>query len=116
MGTLHVAIDLVFVGRIQHLQNRLPALRTSHSRLWIGRKYLHRLQPPLPYGFRLVTHRPLRAATFAGGFTPVSGDTFKVLTFASAGGTFSSVGGVNLPNGLNLTAVYDTMDVTLDVS
>jgi hypothetical protein len=30
--------------------------------------------------------------------------------------TFSSVSGVNLPGGLNLTAVYDTMDVTLEVS
>jgi hypothetical protein len=55
-------------------------------------------------------------ATFVGGFVPVSGNTFKVLTFASASGTFSTVTGVNLPNGLNLTAVYDTTDVRLQVS
>jgi hypothetical protein len=56
------------------------------------------------------------SATFVNGFAPVSGDTFKVLTFSSATGTFATVTSVALPTGLNLTAVYDTSDVTLDVS
>jgi hypothetical protein len=51
-----------------------------------------------------------------GGFAPTAGNTFKVLSFASATGAFNTVTGVNLAGGLNLLAVYDTTDVTLDVN
>jgi hypothetical protein len=55
-------------------------------------------------------------ATFVNGFAPASGSTFKVLKFTSATGTFSTVTAVNLPNSLSLSAVYNTTDVTIDVS
>jgi autotransporter-associated beta strand protein len=43
-----------------------------------------------------------------GGFTPVSGNVFQILTFASSSGTFTTVNGLG-----SLTLAYDSSDVSL---
>jgi hypothetical protein len=47
--------------------------------------------------------------TLINGYTPASGSTYQVLTFASEIGTYASLAG----DGPLFTAAYDTMDVTL---
>jgi hypothetical protein len=55
-------------------------------------------------------------ATFVNGFTPVAGNTFQILIFGSRTGSFASVLGQGLPNGLTVTANYDPTDITLQVN
>ena len=47
------------------------------------------------------------------GFVPVSGDKFVVMTYASAGGTFSTVTGTSPAPGLTYTAVYSPTNLTI---
>ena len=50
------------------------------------------------------------------GFSPTPGDSFRILTAPSLTGTFASVIGTELPNGLAYTPRYDATGVTLTVS
>jgi hypothetical protein len=52
----------------------------------------------------------------APGFHPTLGQTFQILTFASHTGTFSSVTGLSLGDGLVYDVVYNATDVTLVVA
>jgi hypothetical protein len=53
--------------------------------------------------------------TLINGFAPALGDTFAVATFPSVTGTFATVAGNHLPNGLVLVPVYSTTNVLLTV-
>jgi hypothetical protein len=61
------------------------------------------------------------AATLAGtlnvslvnGYQPVSGDSIKIMTFASETGQFGTVNGTDISTNLVLAPVYDTGDLTL---
>ncbi len=46
-------------------------------------------------------------------YTPNSGDSFKILTFASRSGDFATVNGLNLPNGDFFVPLYHSDDLTL---
>jgi hypothetical protein len=49
--------------------------------------------------------------SLVNGFTPQSGNTFQIMTYASDTGTFSTVINWNPPD----TVLYDNLDVTLQV-
>jgi hypothetical protein len=51
--------------------------------------------------------------SLANGFQPTSGDSFKVMTFGSETGQFTTTNGTNLANNLVLAPVYDPGDLTL---
>ncbi|HQU42601.1 MAG TPA: choice-of-anchor D domain-containing protein [Pirellulales bacterium] len=51
--------------------------------------------------------------SLVNGYQPVSGDSFKVMTFASETGQFATINGTSIPNNLVLAAAYDTADLTL---
>jgi hypothetical protein len=53
---------------------------------------------------------------FAQGYVPVVGDRYKVLTYASHTGSFSSVRVLGLPAGLVVTPQYNGTDLTLVIS
>jgi hypothetical protein len=53
---------------------------------------------------------------FAPGYVPVAGDRFKVLSYASRIGTFSSLRVLGLAAGLIATPQYNGSDITLVVS
>jgi hypothetical protein len=48
-----------------------------------------------------------------GGYTPQPGDTFGIVTFASATGNFATLNGVDLGGGLSLDPSYNDTDLTL---
>jgi len=48
-----------------------------------------------------------------GGYQPVLGDTFEVITYGSRAGGFGSFAGLNLPNGLWLDPVYEGQRLVL---
>ena len=50
---------------------------------------------------------------FASGYTPSSGDTYKVLTYGSHTGAFTTINVVGLTTGLTVTPQYNSGDVTL---
>jgi T5SS/PEP-CTERM-associated repeat protein len=50
---------------------------------------------------------------FTNGFNPHPGDAFTVLTYGSHSGTFATVNGLRAPNGLLLTAQYNSTNLTL---
>ena len=50
-----------------------------------------------------------------GGFAPVPGDSFQILTAGSVVGEFDTVSAVNLSPYLNMEVVYTATDVTLDM-
>ncbi len=49
------------------------------------------------------------------GFMPNIGDTFKIMTFASHGGQFSSISGLDIGDGRRFQVIYNPTDVTLTV-
>jgi hypothetical protein len=49
----------------------------------------------------------------AGGFLPVAGNTFNVLTFGSRSGDFTTVNGLILPNGLIFNRTFSATAMTL---
>jgi hypothetical protein len=51
--------------------------------------------------------------TTIGGFMPVSGNAFKVLTFTSKTNDFATKNGLNLGSGTNLIPTYSASDLTL---
>jgi hypothetical protein len=53
--------------------------------------------------------------TLVNNFQPKPGDTFRVLTFASHSGDFTSYNGLNLGNGESLNPVYNANGKELDL-
>ncbi len=53
-------------------------------------------------------------ASPAVGFTPAVGDAFQILDFATRSGTFATVNGVNLGDGLFFRANYSPTNLTLE--
>jgi hypothetical protein len=51
----------------------------------------------------------------SGGYEPVPGDTFQIMTAASVTGTFATVNGTAIVAGRNFKVVYGAKDVTLEV-
>ncbi|HET6878560.1 MAG TPA: Ig-like domain-containing protein [Pirellulales bacterium] len=51
--------------------------------------------------------------SLVNSFQPVSGNSFKVMTFASETGQFATINGTSIPNSLVLAPTYDTGDLTL---
>ena len=51
--------------------------------------------------------------TFANGFTPTSGSSYKVMTFGSHTGTFTAINVHGLASGLTVTPQYNSNNVTL---
>ena len=49
-------------------------------------------------------------------FQPVAGNSFKIITYGSRTGQFSSSSATNLPNGLKIDPAYNLLDVTIVVS
>ena len=72
------------------------------------------------FGLVAVTGAATLAGTleiqFAPGYVPVAGDRYKVLTYASSTGTFSSVSVKGLAAGLVVTPQYSGSDMTLVIS
>ena len=54
--------------------------------------------------------------TQLNGFSPVEGNAFPILTFASRSGDFSTKTGLGLPNSLALNPVYNATNLTLQTS
>src|SRR5205823_1268547 len=54
--------------------------------------------------------------SMANGYTPNSGNTFQVITYASRSGAFSTVNGLELGNGLTLYPDYNPTNLTLRVA
>src|SRR5262249_39736254 len=50
------------------------------------------------------------------GFSPGSGDLYKILTFASHGGSFTSLNVPNLAPGLSFRSIFNPNDLTMAVS
>jgi len=51
--------------------------------------------------------------TFTNGFNPRSGDAFRILTYGSHIGSFTTLNGLHATNGLLLTAQYNSTNLTL---
>jgi T5SS/PEP-CTERM-associated repeat protein len=51
--------------------------------------------------------------TFTNGFNPQPGEAFRILTYGSHSGTFSTANGLRASNGLLLTAQYNSTNLTL---
>lgn len=54
--------------------------------------------------------------SFSGGYVPVLGNTFRILSFASGSGTFSSASLPALPAGMYWKLNYNPTDVTLEIT
>ncbi len=54
--------------------------------------------------------------SFSGGYVPVLGNTFRLLSFASGNGTFSSASLPALPVGMYWKINYNPTDVTLEIT
>jgi hypothetical protein len=50
------------------------------------------------------------------GFTPVNGEVFDVMNFASCTGTFATVNGLDLDNGFTFQVEYNPTNVSLFVN
>jgi hypothetical protein len=53
---------------------------------------------------------------FANGFTPIAGNSFKVMTYGSLTGQFDTVNVTGLASGLTVTPQYDGTDLMLVIS
>ncbi len=54
--------------------------------------------------------------SFSGGYVPVLGNTFRIFSFASGSGTFSSASLPALPAGMYWKLNYNPTDVTLEIT
>jgi hypothetical protein len=74
----------------------------------------------VPYDRLAVTGQATLDGTLAisliGGFSPLVGDSFQVLTFGSATGQFAAITGTNLGSGRLLVPTYNATDLTLTVA
>jgi hypothetical protein len=66
----------------------------------------------------LALHQPALKVALKNGFLPAAGDTFKILSFASASGSFSSVMLPELTEGLawNTDALYTTGTISVEAT
>jgi hypothetical protein len=53
--------------------------------------------------------------TLLNGFTPLTGESFEIMTFASRTGAFSTITGADIGNGMHFEVSYGATNIILTV-